>query len=67
VGWEIVKDGYNGFLTDGSYVDLAEKILFLLDDENLRKRMGENGKKFAKQFDWKNIAEETFKLYKKLI
>jgi glycosyltransferase involved in cell wall biosynthesis len=67
VGWEIVKDGYNGYLTNGTYVDLAEKILLLLEDETTRRKMGENGIIFAKQFDWKKIADETFNLYKKLI
>jgi len=67
VGGEIVLDGYNGFLTNGSYIDLAKKILLLLNDEALREKMGKNGKEFAKQFDWKNIAEETFNLYKRLI
>lgn len=67
VGWEIVRDGYNGYLSDGTVSDFAEKLLLLLEDEGSQKRMGENGKKYAEEFDWGNIAKQTFAVYEGLV
>ncbi len=48
--------------------DLAAGINKLMDDEGLRKSMGENGRKrVEKYFDWKAIARQTEELYKKIL
>ena len=63
---EIIQDGYNGFLFPiGDAQKMANKILELLNNPELAKSMGENGKKlvFEKYSDntkkiinlWKNI------------
>jgi len=45
---EIIKDGYNGFLVPvGDAKALADKILFLLDNPEKAKEMGENGRKLV--------------------
>lgn len=42
---EMVKDGYNGYLSDvRNPVDLAAKIVTLLEDDQLRKAMGEHSR-----------------------
>ena len=45
---EVVKSGVTGFLTKpGDHQDLAEKLITLLKDQNLRKEMGEKGREVA--------------------
>jgi len=62
---EIVEDGKTGFLFDPLDVPyLEEKIVTLLDDANLRHKMGTNGEKKAQEeYDWEIIFE---KYYRKL-
>ncbi|MCG2700269.1 glycosyltransferase family 4 protein [Candidatus Parcubacteria bacterium] len=62
----IIKDGENGFLFEyGDVDDLANKITKLLNDRELRLKMGNNGKKIAKGFpSWEEIAQKYYKLYK---
>src|SRR3989338_8761484 len=47
---EIIQDGYNGFLVPiGDAQALAEKILYLLNNPEKAKEMGENGRKLVKE------------------
>jgi len=41
----------------------AEAVLKLLDNSELAKRIGENGKKFAKKMDWDNVIKKYIKIY----
>ena len=61
----LVEDGGNGFLVPPrDYGKLAEKIVLLLESEELRKRMGDKGFYKAKDFDW----NQTFnKIYRNLL
>ncbi|MBI2085414.1 MAG: glycosyltransferase family 4 protein [Candidatus Aenigmarchaeota archaeon] len=62
---EQIKDGVNGFLfTAGDSQQLAEALIKLIDDENLRKSMGENGKTFAaNMFTVERGYNDHIKLY----
>jgi len=61
---ELIKDGENGFLLNSADENaLAEKILILLKDENLRIKMGNNGKKVAEKYDWNKITDEFEDLF----
>jgi glycosyltransferase involved in cell wall biosynthesis len=64
---EIVKDGVNGILVE-PYNDkaLAEGMMRLLNDKELRERLGRNGRKMAEdpKFSWDNIAEQYVEVYK---
>jgi len=55
---DIVVHGETGFLFDrGDSGALADSLVRLLDDANLRQRMGEAGRKRAEgEYDWKRIA-----------
>ncbi|MFH8120138.1 MAG: glycosyltransferase family 4 protein [Candidatus Aenigmatarchaeota archaeon] len=44
-----------------------EKIRLLLENKNLRRRMGREGRKIAKDFEWKVIAKKIMDVYTKLI
>ena len=66
---EIVDDGVTGFIVPPKNpVALAEAIVKLLKDEDLRREMGENAyKKLKTDLSWDKIAEKTIEVYKKAI
>ncbi|MEM3586816.1 MAG: glycosyltransferase family 4 protein [Candidatus Hadarchaeum sp.] len=64
----LLRDDENGFLLEPGRPELiAEKLIQLLQNEKLRERMGEAGRKFVEQFDWDIIAEQTLQVYKIVI
>lgn len=46
--------------------DFSEKILYLLENKDLRNKMRVNSRKNVKRYKWDKIASETIALYKKL-
>lgn len=55
----------NGILVEpGDYKTLAEKMIYLLENHEIRKEMGERGFKFVEQFFDKNIALKWENIYK---
>ena len=60
-----IRDGWNGFLIDpGNEHQLADKIKYLIDNPEERKRMGANSRKYAEEeFDWKIIADRLLQVY----
>ena len=66
---EVVDDGKTGFIVPPKDPEaLAEAIIKLLKDENLRKEMGENAyKKMKEELSWDKIAEKTLKIYEELM
>ena len=58
---DAVIDGQTGLIADHKTPDeLCEKLLELVMNENLRKKLGENGKFWAKQHTWKDIAHKLY-------
>lgn len=66
---EIVKDGFNGLLFEKDNVeDLANKLEILVNDNELRKRLGENARKWTiENRDWKVISNILNEQYHALI
>jgi len=63
---DAVVDGQTGLIAKNEDIDdIASKISQLLDDDNLRKKMGEAGRVYAKEHDWPNIADKFIDKYKK--
>ena len=64
----VVEDGKTGLLFEsGNIEDLAEKVIMLLKNKELREKMGEAGRERAKEFTWDKIAEQTVGVYKEII
>ena len=67
---EIVKDGVNGILVEPyNNKALAEGMMRLLDNKELRERLGRNGRKMVEdpKFSWDNITEQYIDTYKKVL
>jgi glycosyltransferase involved in cell wall biosynthesis len=66
---EAVIDGETGFLVPLNDIKtLAEKIIFLLQDYNLRQKMGNKAREYAKEnFLSETIAKKRIKLYKDIL
>jgi len=67
-GPDMLVDGENNILVDRENVDgIAAKIIHLLEDQELRERIGINGRKFVQtHLNWDLNAEKTEKLYLEL-
>ncbi|MCP4424406.1 MAG: glycosyltransferase family 4 protein [Chloroflexi bacterium] len=65
---EAVTDGETGFLVErGQPKALTEKVLILLADEELRKKMGENGRSRAPIFGARKMTQDIDQLYQELL
>lgn len=61
---EIVEDGKNGFLVEsGNPEQIAEKVLLLLEDDELRERMSRNNKEKVKDYTWEGVIGRLERIY----
>jgi glycosyltransferase involved in cell wall biosynthesis len=61
---DVVKGGVNGLLVPPRASDaLADAIIYLLQNEDVRVKMGKNGRKKVEDYSWERIAEETERVY----
>lgn len=62
---QVINDGENGLLFDPhSPQDIKQKISRLLQNENLKKKLIENGLESAKQYDWLNVTDRILEIYR---
>jgi len=68
-GNEILMNGVTGFIAPKANADvLANKILTLLSDEELRDNMGRKAYEYAERvFNWQNIVAKWYNLCLKLV
>lgn len=59
---EIYRDAAYYFNPD-SERDLAQKLTFLLKNQDLRKKLVTHGNKQAKKYSWQEMARKTLKIY----
>jgi glycosyltransferase involved in cell wall biosynthesis len=66
---EIVYDGENGLLVEsGNPQALADALIKILEDDELRMQMGQNGySRIDGRFSWQNIAETLWGQYSQLV
>ena len=64
----IVRDGLHCLkFTLGDPFDLAEKIMLIMNDYGLWRRLSKGAKIFASLFKWDRIAEKTIFVYKEVL
>ena len=61
---EMMVDGKTGFLVEkGDHEELIEKLRLLLEDKDLAKKMGNEGRKFIEEtFNWELITKNFIKI-----
>ncbi len=68
---EAILDGKNGYLVDFNWINekqnldpnqIADKVLRILKDDNLRLKMGKNALKIGKKYDYKKILPNLIDL-----
>ncbi|MBI4167347.1 MAG: glycosyltransferase family 4 protein [Candidatus Aenigmarchaeota archaeon] len=65
---EIVKNGYNGLLSEPANPgSIAKNVIKVLSDKNLRRRLSLNGPRSVKTFRWDKAAKEYLKIYKSVL
>lgn len=65
---EIVKDGINGIMVRAQDDKaLADGLIRLLNDSELRNKLGENGKRIAKDYSYEEIANKYLEIYKGIL
>ena len=65
---DIIKEGENGLVvTDGDIDGLAEAMVTLMRDAELRKRMGEEAKKVVETFSEVKVMDKWVRLYEETI
>lgn len=66
---EVIEDGVTGFLVPPRDSEaLADAVIKILKDDDLRKQMGKNAyKKMKDELSWEQVAEKTIKIYEKVI
>jgi len=64
----LVKQGFNGFFVrPRNSAQIARAVNKLLENDELRKKMGENARKtIEEKFTWKKIVLKFHRLYKKV-
>lgn len=65
---EIITDGVDGLLVpSGDLHALAEKLMVLMTDENLRRRLGQQARQTAQRYEMTTIANQWIALFEKVI
>ena len=60
----LVRDGETGFhIPAGDSASLAQRLTDLLENDELRARLGRQAADYAKQYDWTLIADQILDLY----
>lgn len=64
---ELIIDGYNGFLCEDGIDDFAEKLKILMQDAELRKKMGQNAHESMKKFAPEKVWDQWNRLIKEIL
>ena len=65
---ELIKDNETGFLVKSSSEDWIEKISMLLDDADLQKKIGKEGREHIKNnFSWDKLADDFSKILNEIV
>jgi glycosyltransferase involved in cell wall biosynthesis len=69
IAHEIVNETGCGIIVEyGNVEQIKEAIITLRDDPELRKRLGDNGRKaFLEKYNWTNMEEKLYEIYEDLL
>ncbi len=61
---DAIKDGYSGLLVEQNNVaETVEKLIKILSNNALAQKLGDNGLKWVKQFNWEIVASKYMEYY----
>lgn len=61
---ELITDGHTGFLVEpDDYNGMADSLILLLRDDNMRRALGQNAKAFAHSYSSENVTKELQEIY----
>lgn len=64
---DIIQNEVDGYIVENGNIDaLANKLIQLIDDENLRISMGKNARENVKRFDAKNVVNQWHEMFSQL-
>ncbi|MCL0048710.1 glycosyltransferase family 4 protein [Dehalococcoidia bacterium] len=66
-GVALVKDGYNGFVLNLSPEEIAEKVVYLLQNENELNELRKSAVEFARDYDWSVILRRIEEVYEEAL
>lgn len=65
---EIVQDGENGFLVEPeSSEEIADRVLKLLENDDLRRRISQNNIEEVKNYSWEAVVDKLEKVYQGIV
>lgn len=65
---DLIKNNENGIICQvDNFYDYAEKLIKLIENENIRLEIGENARKTVEKYDIKTISNETIEFYKETL
>ena len=64
---DIILDGKNGYIVPRKVEAMAEKVVYLLKNEDVRQKMSQKAKEHIEQFSVENIGNLWNKLFQKLL
>ncbi len=65
---EAVEDNQTALLIEPERIDqLASAMDLLVENENMRRRLGRQGREWARRFSWDSIAEEQLAFYRTVL
>jgi glycosyltransferase involved in cell wall biosynthesis len=64
---EIIKEGRNGVLVEPETEKIADAILYLFKNEDLRKKIGENNIQDARKYDWSSVINQYIDVYQQVV
>ncbi len=63
---EFVREGENGFFIQRDAEDIAEHLVRLAEDEQLKATLSTNARRAAETYTWDEIADRTLQVYKEV-
>ena len=65
---EVVENGVTGLLVEPDHTQLADAIITLLEDEEMRRKMGREARnRISRLFSWRMMVEKTLKVYEEVL